>query len=41
MIEESQNNFEPVDDFTGTEQFLDKNIRLFDVEGFEQAGQTN
>ena len=38
QIEDSENNFEPVDDFTGTERFLDKNIQLFDVEGFEQTG---
>ena len=37
-VEGSENNFERVDDFTGTEQFLDKNIFLFDIEGFEQEG---
>ena len=39
QIEDSQNSFEPVENFTGTEKFLDKNIHLFDIEGFEQAGQ--
>ena len=38
QIEDTENSFEPVDDFTGTERFLDKNIQLFDVEGFEQTG---
>ena len=38
QIEDTENNFEPVDDFTGTERFLDKNIQLFDIEGFEQTG---
>ena len=28
-----------MDDFTGTERFVDENIRLFDIEGFEQTGQ--
>lgn len=39
QIEDSENSFEPVDDFTGTKRFFDKNIFLFDIEGFEQAGQ--
>ena len=39
QIEDGQNGFEPVDDFTGTERFLDENIYLFDIEGFEQTGQ--
>ena len=39
QIEDSENSFEPVEDFTGTERFLDKNIHLFDIEGFEQTGQ--
>ncbi len=38
-IEDSPNSFEPVDNFTGTKTFLDKNIGLFDIEGFEQTGQ--
>ena len=38
-IETPENNFEPVDDFTGKEQFLNENIQLFDIEGFEQIGQ--
>jgi type II secretory pathway pseudopilin PulG len=38
-IENDEKSFEPVDDFTGAETFLDKNIGLFDIEGFEQAGQ--
>jgi prepilin-type N-terminal cleavage/methylation domain-containing protein len=38
-IEESENSFRPVDDFTGAERFLDKIIFLFDIEGFEQSGQ--
>lgn len=38
-IEESENNFEAVDDFTGTETFFAENIHLFDIEGFEQSGQ--
>ena len=36
---EKYNSFEPVDKFTGTERFIDENIHLFDIEGFEQAGQ--
>ena len=39
QIEESENSFELVDNFAGTERFLDKNIQLFDIEGFEQTGQ--
>ena len=39
QIEDSENSFEPVDDFTGTDRFIDKNIYLFDIEGFEQTGQ--
>ena len=39
QIEDSENSFEPVDDFTGTERFIDKNIHLFDIEDFEQIGQ--
>jgi prepilin-type N-terminal cleavage/methylation domain-containing protein len=38
-IEDGENSFEPVSDFTGTETFLNKNIDLFDIEGFEQTGQ--
>jgi len=38
-IEQDQDSFEPVDDFTGSERFLDENIVLFDIEGFEQTGQ--
>ena len=38
-IEDTENSFEPVDDFVGTERFIDENIHLFDVEGFEQEGQ--
>jgi prepilin-type N-terminal cleavage/methylation domain-containing protein len=39
QIEDSENNLEPVDDFTGTERFINENIHLFDIEGFEQTGQ--
>lgn len=39
QIEDSENSFGPVEDFTGTERFIDKNIHLFDIEGFEQTGQ--
>ena len=39
QIEDSENSFEPVEDFTGTERFMDENIHLFDIEGFEQTGQ--
>ncbi len=39
QIENSENRFESVEDFAGTERFLDKNIHLFDIEGFEQMGQ--
>lgn len=39
QIEDSENSFEPVDNFAGTERFIDKNIHLFDIEGFEQTGQ--
>jgi len=38
QIEDTENSFESVDNFTGTERFLDKNIQLFDIEGFEQTG---
>jgi len=38
-IENDENSFEPVDDFTGKETFFNENIGLFDIEGFEQAGQ--
>ena len=38
-IEDSENNFEPVEDFAGTERFIDENIHLFDIEGFEQTGK--
>jgi prepilin-type N-terminal cleavage/methylation domain-containing protein len=38
QIEGSENSFEPLDDFTGTEQFLDEGIQVADTEGFEQAG---
>lgn len=37
-IENSVSSFKPVEDFTGTQKFLDKNIDLYDTEGFEQAG---
>ena len=36
QIENSDNSFDPVEGFTGTERLIDKNINLFDVEGFEQ-----
>ncbi len=39
QIENSENSFESVEDFVGMERFLDKNMRLFDIEGFEQTGQ--
>ncbi|MHC4396880.1 MAG: pilus assembly FimT family protein [Planctomycetota bacterium] len=39
QIEDSENSFEPMEDFTGTERFIDENIHLFDIEGFEQMGQ--
>lgn len=38
QIENTENTFEPVEDFTGTEKFIDENIHLFDIEGFEQTG---
>ena len=38
-IQDSQNDFKPVNDFTGTETFFSENIYLFDIEGFDQAGQ--
>ena len=38
QIEDSENKFTRLEDFIGTERFLDKNIYLFDIEGFEQAG---
>lgn len=37
-IEESDNRFMPLADFAGKEKFIDKNIHLFDIEGFEQDG---
>ena len=39
QIENSENSFESLEDFAGTERFLDKNIHLFYIEGFEQTGQ--
>ena len=38
QMENSENSFGPVDDFTGTETLFDKNIGLYDIEGFEQTG---
>ncbi|MHC5061197.1 MAG: pilus assembly FimT family protein [Planctomycetota bacterium] len=38
QIEDTENSFEPVEDFTGTERFINENIQLFDIEGFEQTG---
>ncbi len=38
-IEDTENSFEPVDGFAGTESFLDEAIHLFDIEGFEQTSQ--
>ena len=38
QIEDAENSFEPVDDFTDAEKFIDENIHLFDIEGFEQTG---
>jgi Tfp pilus assembly protein FimT len=38
QIQDSENSFKPLDDFTGTEQFFDEGIQVFDAEGFEQAG---
>ena len=38
-IEDSQNCFVSVNDFTGTEIYIDENIHLYDIEGFEQRGQ--
>ena len=38
-IEDSQNSFEPVGDFTGTDRYINENIHLFDIEGFDQTGQ--
>lgn len=37
-IESSGNSSGPVEDFTGTEKYLDKNIDLFDIEDFQQEG---
>jgi len=37
-IDKGDNSFKPVDDFTGTEKFIDENIHLYDYIGFEQAG---
>ncbi len=38
QMEGRENTFEPVEDFTGTETFIDENMHLFDIEGFEQTG---
>ena len=38
-IEDGENIFKPVENFAGAERFIDAKIELFDIEGFEQAGQ--
>jgi prepilin-type N-terminal cleavage/methylation domain-containing protein len=38
-VEDSENSFKPVEDFTGTERYIDKNVQLNDIDGFEQNGQ--
>lgn len=37
-IEDGENSFVQLEDFTGKERFIDENIKLFDIEGFEQVG---
>jgi len=39
QIADNENNFRELENFAGSERFLDKNIYLFDIEGFEQTGQ--
>ena len=38
QIANRENNFRKMENFAGTERFLDNNIHLFDIEGFEQTG---
>lgn len=37
-IEDDENSFVELEDFTGVEKFYNENIDLFDIEGFEQTG---
>ena len=38
QIEDGENSFIQLEDFAGIERYIDENIHLFDIEGFEQTG---